>query len=437
MTVPAKIPADTHVGNGVTTQFAYSFLCFDADDFKVFIDLELIDPADYAVSGLGSATGGMVTFSAAPADGASVILRLDVVLDRQTNYQHAGDFLSQVVNRDFDRLWLSQQSQQVDLNAAVRFPPGESVSFLPAVNARKGKALVFDPVTGAPKPSVDDYDDQAANAAASAAAADQAKQDAQTAAGNSSDAADAAAQSAIDAANAAASVDPQGLSTDHYGPTAPSTTWPGMTWADSGTNTLWRRNAANDGWDYEHRILDDATTDLQWLGTPIGGYITPFSPPPKDDPRFRYVLCTAGEDGTGAYNEGILTGETVTGTAPLIEATAVVDLDGSPLDGLTIHLINTEGRFVGAGESEAFEDDSFQNITGELSFGPAYGMVNTTAVGEGALKAGVDVLSNGVSAQTGVSRKTLVFDASESDGARASDHTQPRAHRMPHFMRIL
>ncbi|WP_368640575.1 hypothetical protein ABRZ04_05180 [Castellaniella ginsengisoli] len=258
MTVPAKIPADTHVGNGVTTQFAYSFLCFDKVDFKVFIDLVLVDPSEYTVDGLGNPSGGMVTFTTPPANGVSVILRLDVVLDRQTNYQYEGDFLSPVVNRDFDRLWLSQQSQQVDLNAAVRFPPGESVSFLPAVNTRKGKALVFNEATGEPEPSVDDYNDQAANAAASAAAADQAKQDAQTAAGNSSDAADAAAQSATDAANAAASVDPQGLSTDHYGPTAPSTTWPGMTWADSGTNTLWRRNAADDDWVNEGTIFKRA-----------------------------------------------------------------------------------------------------------------------------------------------------------------------------------
>jgi len=37
-------------------------------------------------------------------------------------------------------------------------------------------------------------------------------------------------------------------SSDHFGATAPTETWPGMTWADSGTNTLWRRNAADDGW---------------------------------------------------------------------------------------------------------------------------------------------------------------------------------------------
>ncbi|WP_368647811.1 hypothetical protein [Castellaniella ginsengisoli] len=367
MTVPAKIPADTHVGNGVTTQFAYSFLCFDKVDFKVFIDLVLVDPSEYTVDGLGNPNGGMVTFTTPPANGVSVILRLDVVLDRQTNYQYEGDFLSPVVNRDFDRLWLSQQSQQVDLNAAVRFPPGESVSFLPAVNTRKGKALVFDPVTGAPKPSLDDYDDQAANAAASAAAADQAKQDAQTAAGNSSAAANAAAQSAIDAANAAASVDPQGLSTDHYGPTAPSTTWPGMTWADSGTNTLWRRNAADDAWVIEGDLFaapvyPDAA---QWLGGRIGEEfpLHPNAPlPPTDNPSFRYVILTAGLDGSGDYNEGVLTDETVTGSDPTITATAVVSLVGSPMDGQTIDLINTSRVFLRPGPAAGPIVDS-QNLS--------------------------------------------------------------------------
>lgn len=224
-------------------------------------------------------------------------------------------------------------------------------------------------------------------------------------------------------------------SSDHFGPNPPVTTWPGMTWADSGTNTLWRRNAADNGWDYEHRILDDATTDLQWLGTPVGGYITPLTPPPTNDPRFRYVLCTAGEDGAGAYNEGILTGETVTGTAPLIEATAVVDLDGSPLDGLTIHLINTERRFVGAGETEAFEDDSIQEMEGQVGLGATSGLMTSS----GALASGVfgqgELTSDRASAASGAQGRQISFRAGRV--ARVSDHTQPRTHRLVHYRRIL
>lgn len=174
---------------------------------------------------------------------------------------------------------------------------------------------------------------------------------------------------------------------------------------------------------------------LEWLGTPIGGYITPLAPPPTDDPRYRYMLCTAGETGSGGYNEGILTGETVTGTAPLVVATATVSLAGSPFDGLTIHLINTERRFVGAGETEAFEDDSIQNFTGRLTLTTGTGIAVDAPL-TGPFKAAAS--GNRAVAQSGggTSGREVEFDPSIS-GARTSDHTQPRAHRLPHLMRIL
>lgn len=175
-------------------------------------------------------------------------------------------------------------------------------------------------------------------------------------------------------------------------------------------------------------------SDLQWLGTPIGGYITPLTPPPTDDPRFRYVLCAAGEDGVGGYNEGILTDETITGSAPLITATATVSLSGSPLNGLTIHHINTEGRFVGAGEAEAFEDDSLQNITATLQVAGTRGLLDATAVLGGAFKVGPQSTGQ-VLMGPSPSGYDLGFDASLV--ARTSDHTQPRAHRLPHYRRIL
>lgn len=216
-------------------------------------------------------------------------------------------------------------------------------------------------------------------------------------------------------------------SSDHFGATAPTETWAGMTWADSGTNTLWRRNAADDAWEYEHRILDDATTDLQWLGTPIGGYITPYTAPPTNDPRFRYVLCTAGETGAGGYNEGVLINESVTGSGALIIANADISLVGSPMDGLNIPLINTDGRFVGAGESEALEDDSIQNITGTVLSLYDTGQITGAFQPEGSAGSAYQG-GSGAIFKAG-------FDASRE--ARTSDHTQPRAHRLPHYRRIL
>lgn len=87
-------------------------------------------------------------------------------------------------------------------------------------------------------------------------------------------------------------------------------------------------------------------------GTPVGVEL-PFHPnaplPPTNDPRFRYVILTAGLAGSGGYNEGVLTDETVTGSDPTITATATVSLVGSPLDGQQIDLINTSRVFLRPG----------------------------------------------------------------------------------------
>lgn len=105
-------------------------------------------------------------------------------------------------------------------------------------------------------------------------------------------------------------------------------------------------------------VLLNPTIDAKWTSKAIGEiYFAPgtaangYDHPPKAGPGFRYVLLTAGEDGVGEYNEGILTGESVSGTDPLVVATAVISLSGSPLNGRTINLINSEGRYLRASTS--------------------------------------------------------------------------------------
>jgi hypothetical protein len=87
-----------------------------------------------------------------------------------------------------------------------------------------------------------------------------------------------------------------------------------------------------------------------WAYQPIGVPIPVFThlagvtEPPKDK-GYRYVKLTAAD----AYNAGILTAESVSGSAPLVQATAVINLVGSPLNGLTVRLMNTEERSLRAG----------------------------------------------------------------------------------------
>lgn len=74
--------------------------------------------------------------------------------------------------------------------------------------------------------------------------------------------------------------------------------------------------------------------------------------PPTDSSDFRYIKLTASD----SYNTGVLTGESVSGSAPTVTATAIISLAGSPLNGQTVQLINTERRFLRAGAPGTLED---------------------------------------------------------------------------------
>lgn len=106
-------------------------------------------------------------------------------------------------------------------------------------------------------------------------------------------------------------------------------------------------------------LLDDP-----WYSVPLGMILgldmglAAFTPPPRDK-TYRYLLLSAGATGSGQYNEGIVTGEAVSGAWPVVNATGVVNLAGSPFNGLTIRMINTERRFIRPGSPGSFQDSAF------------------------------------------------------------------------------
>lgn len=98
---------------------------------------------------------------------------------------------------------------------------------------------------------------------------------------------------------------------------------------------------------------------LQPIGVPfdIWTHLPGVELPPTDNPNYRYIKLTASD----SYNAGVLTSESVSGSAPLVQATAVIDDPGSPFDGETVHLINTERRVIRAGSSGSVEADALQD----------------------------------------------------------------------------
>lgn len=119
MSVTAQTPYNGYTANGVTTVFPYGFLLLDTDDLVVTVDgVVKTLTTDYTVSGLSNPSGGNVTFLAAPANGAKVLLSRLLTIQRLTDYQDNGDLYAETVNNDFDRIWMAlQQLQQNDIRA--------------------------------------------------------------------------------------------------------------------------------------------------------------------------------------------------------------------------------------------------------------------------------------------------------------------------------
>lgn len=179
---------------------------------------------------------------------------------------------------------------------------------------------------------------------------------------------------------------------------------------------------------------------MQPIGVPIPmlGNLVGVVAPPKDK-AYRYVLLTAGETGSGAYNEGILTGESVSGSAPLVVATAVISLAGSPINGRTINLINTERRFLRAGSAGSVQNDAMQRITGAFETRSLEtGSQIFYDQGGGALGV-ADAVTTGPSVAGSSNTRTrqrTTFDSANSPDARTDTETRPKNIGVTYYLRI-
>lgn len=168
---------------------------------------------------------------------------------------------------------------------------------------------------------------------------------------------------------------------------------------------------------------------FQPLGVPIPSYLGSY-PSNSNSYGYRYVVLSAGRSD---YHGNTLTNESVSGSAPNITATAVINLSASPLHGQTVRLLNNENRFLRAGHQSArgnVENDAIQNITGQVTstirlFGSASGAL--ALVGSATKLPSADTSSAGVS--------NISFDASRV--VRTANETRPRNMRVAYLMRIL
>lgn len=142
MPIGEQSPIASHTGNGVATVFAFSFGVLAASDIKVLVDGVEVTTG-FTVAGVGSRTGGTVTFAVAPTNGADILIVREVVRKRDTDYQYSGDLREEVVDDDFDRIWMALQEDGELVQRGVRAPVGETLSELPAAASRVDKVLTF------------------------------------------------------------------------------------------------------------------------------------------------------------------------------------------------------------------------------------------------------------------------------------------------------
>lgn len=123
MSVPAQTPiSGPFIANGITTQFAYNFLLLDAADLIVFVGGS--PTTEFTVTGVGNSQGGNVIFNIPPASGLDVLIKRSTPYTRQTDYADNGDLLADVLNGDFDRLWLALQEIFANFSSSISKPVG-------------------------------------------------------------------------------------------------------------------------------------------------------------------------------------------------------------------------------------------------------------------------------------------------------------------------
>ena len=157
MTVLDNTPRDQYTASGGQVAFTYTFEIAAEGDIAVLQNGTLLNlgagAGEYAVTGVGVDTGGVVTLVTAATAGDIITLYRDMALDRLTSYTNGGDFLAADVNNDFDRLWLALQQNTGVSDRALVAPNTDPTSInmtIPAKADREGKFLSFDSVTGNP-----------------------------------------------------------------------------------------------------------------------------------------------------------------------------------------------------------------------------------------------------------------------------------------------
>ena len=94
----------SYTGDGITTEYSFSFPFFQNADVKVSVDNQLLDNTGYDVNQNNDFIVGTVIFSTAPQSGKNIDIFRQVSLDRVIDYQPTLKIDPEDLNSDFNFL---------------------------------------------------------------------------------------------------------------------------------------------------------------------------------------------------------------------------------------------------------------------------------------------------------------------------------------------
>ena len=152
MTVSSITNKQSYNGNGSQSVFAYTFKIFADTDVKVYVGTSLKTlSTHYTLSGVGSAGGGNVTFTAGniPAVGTgNVTILRSLALTQGVDLVNYGRFDAEVIEAQYDKLTMMVQQLQEQADRTIRFSTTVSdaggVEITDTVAERSGKVLAYD-----------------------------------------------------------------------------------------------------------------------------------------------------------------------------------------------------------------------------------------------------------------------------------------------------
>lgn len=238
MTLSTSTNKITYTGNGTTNEFAVPFLFFADSHISVQIKTNdgqaqtLKQDDDYTLSGAGNAAGGTCVLTAAPENGAELLILRDVPYKQETRYIDGDPMPAPLLERNLDALTMMCQQLEEQCARAVAVDmfsasnPTEIIGKVEDLYADKdnldivAKNIAAVDVCSDNIEAIKDAPNQAAAASASASAAlasqQQSAASATAAANSAAEAANQAQASAASASAAAASAAAAqvGLATD-------------------------------------------------------------------------------------------------------------------------------------------------------------------------------------------------------------------------------